>query len=245
MTLHANRLRNYLFTVTSLLLMQFSAICAQGQTPVTTCGTMISNPGHYVLANDLLNCTADGVDINASNVELDLAGHQISGGASGVGIEIFASHVRILGPGTINSFSVGVLANFGSRNVDVAGVTSNGGAVGFIARFAEVTWSGNTASGNENGFELLPADNCELRGNRATGNSQAGFIISGNNDRIHMNVALNNGITGISVSGAQIDVVSNVALGNTMFDLADSDPSCGNNHWVHNTFHTANETCIH
>src|SRR5579862_268459 len=247
MGLTATRLRNcFLAIATCLLLMQLSALCAQGGTPVTTCGTMITEPGHYTVANDLLNCPADGIDILASNVELDLAGHQISGGDSGTGIDMFASHVRILGPGTINGFSVGVLVNFGSKEVDVIGVTANGSSVGFLARFAKVTFGGDTATGNDTGFLLQPSDDCELSGNKATGNSGNGFLVSGDRNRIHMNVARNNGASGINISTGSVDNdnVSNVALGNAAFDLSDGNATCANK-WVHNTFQTANLPCIH
>jgi hypothetical protein len=247
MTLHANRLRNYLFTVTLfLLLMQLAAISALAQYGVTTCGS-ISEPGHYTLQNDL-NCTVtDGIDILVPDVELNLNGHTITGGSNNIGIDISASRARVLGPGTINGFSVGLVAQFTTQDVEVTGVTSTGASgVGFVARFAKVKWKGNTASGSAGqGFELLPGNDSDLSGNHATGNAAEGFLISGNHNHLMLNTALNNGTVGISVTGSHNEMISNSALGNTNFDLSDGDPNCGDNRWVHNVFSTANETCIH
>jgi hypothetical protein len=55
------------------------------QTVITTPGTIISVPGEYILGNDL-NGPTGGVSLRiaASNVSLDLAGHTISGGLTGL-----------------------------------------------------------------------------------------------------------------------------------------------------------------
>lgn len=45
---------------------------------VTECGTVLTEPGNYKLANDLLDCPANGVEIVGSDIVLNLKGHAIS-----------------------------------------------------------------------------------------------------------------------------------------------------------------------
>ena len=222
--------------------MQLAAVSAMARLR-NQCRT-IDSPGHYILAKNL-NCTdTDGIDILAPDVELNLDGHAITGGSDNTGVDISSSRDRVLGPGTINGLSVGIKANYGSREVEVIGVTSAGASgVGFVGRYAEVTWRGNTATGASVGFELLPGDSSELSGNRAAGNAD-GFLISGSNDYLMLNTSMNNTEYGIAVYGSHNEMISNVALDNTTFDLFDGDHNCGDNRWNHNKFKTANETCI-
>ena len=45
---------------------------------VTECGTVLTEPGNYKLANDLLDCPGNGVLIEGSDIVLNLKGHEIS-----------------------------------------------------------------------------------------------------------------------------------------------------------------------
>lgn len=45
---------------------------------VTECGTVLTEPGNYKLANDLLDCPGGGVEIVGSDIVLNLKGHEIS-----------------------------------------------------------------------------------------------------------------------------------------------------------------------
>lgn len=60
-----------------LLLATFPVLAGPPQA-VTECETVITEPGKYRLANDLLNCEFFGVNIHASDVTLDLKRHTIS-----------------------------------------------------------------------------------------------------------------------------------------------------------------------
>jgi hypothetical protein len=46
----------------------------QGSVQINTCGYAITLPGTYILAADLTQCPADGIDIATSNVVLKLDG---------------------------------------------------------------------------------------------------------------------------------------------------------------------------
>src|SRR5262245_7417717 len=82
---------------------------------ITTCPTVITQPGHYRLANDLFCSGTDGIVIRADHVTLMLDEHNITqdvvnfglagnGISAGVGIVGGNSHVRIFGTGVISGF---------------------------------------------------------------------------------------------------------------------------------------------
>jgi nitrous oxidase accessory protein NosD len=111
-----------------------AATTATTPTPVT-CGDVITLRGTYALTGD---CTAagDGIDINASNVTLELAGHTITGpglfiAAAGV---VFGnvSGVHIEGPGTITNFHDGVVLARNTTKSVVTQVTANANVDGIF-----------------------------------------------------------------------------------------------------------------
>jgi len=189
----------------SLLFAAQSARAAD-PTPVTTCGTVISTPGDYQLANDLVNCPQDGIDIVSSNVHLILNGHQISGSggaaqgnvltygiAVGIGVPTGVSNVKINGPGTISNFGQGGVGFEGVSSSSVVGVTSTGNKFGFNVnaafgagnpslRSTGNKFNGNTATANAgHGFTLNGADQNTFRGNDSSGNGSVfgaeGFLL--------------------------------------------------------------------
>lgn len=60
----------------ALLLAAGTALA--GSQAITECGAVLTDPGNYRLANDLVDCPADGVFIGGSDISLDLKGHEIS-----------------------------------------------------------------------------------------------------------------------------------------------------------------------
>jgi hypothetical protein len=89
-------------------------LIASGQAlaiPVNACNTVISASGAYQLVTNL-NCPAGtAITISADAVNLDLAGHRVSGQGTGlVGIDVLggSDDVLIFGPGTIRGFDVGI-----------------------------------------------------------------------------------------------------------------------------------------
>jgi hypothetical protein len=85
----------------------------QAQTPITSCGYTITEAGNYEVASNLGPCGGDGIDIEASNVQLKLNGHTITGSGSSVGIYVNPagtprlSGIQIQGPGLIQKFFEG------------------------------------------------------------------------------------------------------------------------------------------
>jgi parallel beta-helix repeat protein len=225
---------------------------APAPTPITTCNYTITTPGRYALAKNL-TCGSfldSGIRVQASDVNLTLNGHTITGGGGyaifGIFIDDSANAitgVRIAGPGTISGFDYGVGISgdgysHGVRDSAVSGltVTDNPGVGVYLEAanrpgLTDNVVSGNTVTGNGagivfDGFEsVLPGTTFGnmFSGNTVTGNGFYGILL--------------NGVVGSTVKG-------NTATGNTPDDLRDFAP-CGSNVWKGDTFNTANPTCLH
>jgi len=236
--------------VTITLLMEFAAVGAHAQTQITSCGTRIQSPGQYVLANDLLNCPGNGIEINrADDVVLNLNGHRITGSTAPrtAGIRVvFGAKARILGPGVISNFNgpvgSGVFSN--ASTVDITAVTCTKNEVGFFLS-GDVRVHGNIAANNTDGFSTTASG--EFSDNLATGNTQNGIETSGPSPAqfVHNTVAFN-GNYGIETyfTARNKQIISNTVLDNGAYDLYEGNGECRNT-WVDNTFGTANQSCIH
>jgi parallel beta-helix repeat protein len=53
---------------------------------VTECGTILTEPGNYKLANDLLDCPEHGILIEGSDITLNFMGHEISCPDGAIGV---------------------------------------------------------------------------------------------------------------------------------------------------------------
>ena len=224
-------------------IMQFTIAfaLAADPTPVTTCGTVINTPGNYQLANDLLNCPGDGIDIVSSNVTLILNGHQIVGTdngqegltvgiAVGIGVATGVSQVKINGPATISNFGQSGLGFEGVSSSSVVGVTSTGNKFGFTVnaafgagnpslRSVGNKFNGNTATGNfGHGFTLNGADQNTFRGNDSSGNglipAGQGFLLFDATGNIVGGNTFNQN-TGAGVFASASTGINNTIRGNT------------------------------
>jgi parallel beta-helix repeat protein len=247
----ATRLRNCLLTFSVLLLvMQWAAFSAQAQISVTTCGTSITQPGKYILANDLLACAEDGIVIQSAGVYLNLNGHQITGIQRSLtrGIQVTLppkESVIIDGPGTIARFGMGVDLDLANGRAFIVGVTAEHNRFGFLVlNGSDVTLGNNTAVNNSViGFALYDTDDSSLVESAANRNG-TGISIVGSRNEIILNTTDNNDMFGIVVFRAHNRISSNTALGNSRYDLYQLGQNCDNT-WVNNTFKTANLPCIH
>lgn len=126
------------FKVAMLLALMMSVAPAHGGTAPTqiTSPQVITTSGHYILANDITSATGGfAIEIEASDVHLDLNGHTINAPqGSGVGITFFPGstnspeNVRVHN-GTIVAANQGV-GIFGSYCV-VRGLTITAGESGY------------------------------------------------------------------------------------------------------------------
>jgi parallel beta-helix repeat protein len=239
--------------------------------PVTNCGTVIDTPGTYQLANDLVNCPQDGIDITSSNVHLILNGYQISGSggnvsngiAVGVGVPNGVSNVKINGPGTVSNFGQSGVVLEGVSSSSVVGVTSTGNKFGFAVNAAFHTpnsnlhstgnkLNGNTATANfGHGFTLNGADQNTFRGNDSSGNGlvfagEGFFLFNATQNVVEGNTFDQNSEDGVLAQigiGVNNTVRGNSAQGNALLDLQDRN-GCGFNTWQGNTFGSASDPCL-
>lgn len=239
---------------------------------ISTCPTVITQPGTYSLANDLLCFNTDGIDIQANNVTLMLGGHAITqdsahfglvhqGVSAGVGLAAGSTNVQIFGPGTITGFNGGIEFEQVSNSM-VENVTSTRNFFGFVVNggFAAGCgtacpstgnlFSGNTSTfNNQHGFTLNGGNNNTFNANNSSNNGVRGinlFVATGND--VRSNTLNGNGQSGVEITsgtGTGNNIHKNTAQGNGIFDLEDDNPNCDSNTWNQNTFGTANQTCIH
>lgn len=258
MSVFATRLSKYLLIATTLLLLAELAVPAQAQTKITECGTNIKLPGDYVLANDLLGCPGDGIDITFGHVTLDLGGHQIMGSGTGIGIKIVRDApysiqmVKVKGPATINNFDTCVLL-YSSLNGDLGQITCDGNNTGFVVeRHYDSAYNqihDNVATNNHDAGFLIKADWDHYDRNQAVGNGGSGFVLTEkialDND-VQGNVANMNGKDGIEAQSEAVHnfIEGNHAKENVRFDLADDNSGGCQNTWLKNSFGTANKKCI-
>jgi len=229
-------------------------------TAITACRTTISAPGFYYLATNFACISGDdGIQITASNVQLSLDGHTITGADGGaIGIYVKkASSVVIQGPGTITDFSQGIVFD-GVQQSRVSGITVTSNIEGFLVRnFLAVpsqgnSFMGNTASSNfDNGFFIGGSGHNVLTDNTAVGNDTIGiYIATGAVNTVRGSTANLNAVYGILVdAGATGSVIqANTAKTNGIDDLVDNNPNCGTDHWQGNTFDPGKASpapCIH
>ncbi len=246
------RIRNHLSIFSVLLLaMQWAAISAQAQTPVTACGTEITQPGQYILANDLLGCL-DGILIRSEEVTLNLNSHRIVGIEAGgsKGISVSAKRGTIIdGPGTIARFFTGVYLQGITGGTVIDDMTVQDNHFGFfIASSREVAVGDSTVVSNQAGIVLFNSSNNRFVENKVNTNRGTGIEINGSRNEFILNKVENNGTYGIEVQnfyGAHNNRITfNTATGNSTFDLAERGVNTCQT-WENNTFNSASRPCIH
>jgi parallel beta-helix repeat protein len=169
-----------------------------------TCGATISAPGNYFLA---ANCSGPGITINASDVNLTLANHTMTGTGSGAGVLVDDSagaiaRVTITGRGTITNYDSGVQLGNGGGGVSASRVSQltakNSNRAIHLFGASGNTIAGNTTNFNTAGIDLFQASGNTIAANTANNNSNRGislFEASGNT--IAANTANNNLDVGI------------------------------------------------
>ena len=221
--------------------------------PVTTCGTVISSPGKYALANSLSCSTTIAIDIEASNVTFLLNGYTISGVGftANFGINVGSvgsiTNVSILGPGVITNEIQGV--RLACSSCMVANVSATQNTDGFAIPASNGTLNnvlkGNTANNNSRYGFSLGGDNNTIKGNDSSNNATGFVLLDGNGNEIRGNSANSNSQDGIQVFQGTANIIrGNTAMGNNIFDLEDDDTNCDSNIWQGNDFVTASQSCI-
>jgi len=175
---------------------------------ISTC-TTINTSGSYRLVADLrfapgtadLPNSSTCITISASNVDLKLNGHTITGPAAADG----TAGISVTGQTNVDIRGAGVISKFG-RGIEFIGVT-----------FSQVR--GASVDGNFFGFVVLQDSNDNLfRGNTSNGNVSTGFTLNGaSNNSLINNTANDNGTFGILLfAGLGNQVKGNTTNGNAL-----------------------------
>ncbi len=112
--------------VSVVLILPFLAgavLAAEGRTPVFASGTFLGVDGKYIVTRNLPGVAAPTITIGASNVDLDLNGFLLTGGAGSPVISVAAGvdHVTIRN-GVLFAGTVGIEALGPTRKVDIEDV---------------------------------------------------------------------------------------------------------------------------
>ncbi len=216
---------------------------------VTSCGTVIVAPGTWTVANNL-TCAGLGVQIATNNVTLRLDGFTITGPGTGGGTGVLVistagtgvSNARILGPGTITSFSAGI-AFLGTAGGSAVGITLNGNGDGLVADFAagvqckSLLITQNTITQNAaNGIRGSAINTSTIVGNNTSNNGASGagsgiWLAQAASDMAQGNISNGNTTNGIRLGGAGgngatgINVVGNQTNNNGQFGIGLENPT--------------------
>jgi parallel beta-helix repeat protein len=269
MTRRAHRVRIY--AGAAVLVM---ACARPDHGAVTRCGTVISAPGVYHLAADLIDCPATGISISSSNVTQRLDGHSITsqgarklaestvGVGIGLGVVGGVSRVHVLGPGVVRGFFTGMSMEQASHST-AAGITLEKNVFGFglnagfgamqkdrPSRFNTITRM-TLRDNRGHGFTVHGAEDNLLSGNTVTGTVEGMGILLYKATRI---IVTGNRLTGnhvgIGIVGPDEEtatanhILDNDSRGNVVYDLEDRWKDCTHNTWRGNRFTTASIACL-
>ena len=175
---------------------------AQAATKISNFGYMITAPGTYQVTQDLSG-SGNAITVLASNVDLHLGGHTLSGDGSGAGVDVEGAPTVFnvsIDHGTVQGFFQGIFLN-NALNCKISSVTASGNALFgiYLSHSEGNTVTNNTTNQNYSGISCsgLSYGNTVSR-NTATGNSGPG-------------IQLTNGPTGNTVqdntcSGSEIGI---------------------------------------
>jgi parallel beta-helix repeat protein len=177
---------------------------AQAATKISSFGYVITAPGVYQVTQDLSG-SGDAITVSASNVDLHLGGHTLSGHGSGVGIHVQGGspvyNVSIHN-GTVQGFQRGIFLGFFALNCKVSIVTASGNTEFgiFLSHANGNTVTNNTADGNGAGISLDASNSNTVTRNTTDGNGN-GINVSDNSsgNTVSRNTATSNSQYGIGL----------------------------------------------
>ena len=232
---------------------------------ITDCGTVISEPGRYFLANDLKECLDSGISITVSHVEIELRGHTIQADSNVINVnggDTGLSEIDIQGPGTITGSSAAGISFGNVHHSRVHGLilvrnrfgmalnsgdfTSDATVAATVSTNNEI--SDNVATANTgHGITVNGGDENRFLRNNLSGNGGYGlYLFAASNNVARGNTTDENGRSGIDAGtfGSGNKIEDNIALGNNGPDLNDENGDCIHNTWSDNSFHSNSPACI-
>jgi len=217
-------------------------------TSIASCPSVITTPGNYVVTADL-SCAGIAIDINASNVSLNLNGHIITGSNVTGGIRIFGTssnrlnHVAVEGPGLIQKFDIGVSIGYADY-CQLKLVTIAHNQIGLLASgdVSYLTVASNVVVANHSGMVLMTPSitGGVIAYNDVSGNGSGMFVAGGMT--VNNNVVNGNAGDGIDIEGSFTRVYANTTNGNAGGGIRVNNPPQTGNQIFNNTSSKANGT---
>ena len=217
------------FCLLLAMLLAFPLAWADGEfTPVSTCGTVIDQPGHYRLVNDLSTTTIPDpgdfvacVIIASDEVTLDLNGYTIS-------CDLDAPY-----------FSFGVFSDYLNDGVNIMGGTVTDCVIGIeMSGNHSGTVKGMTMTENVLGMEIIAGSEVEIIKNKFLGNFETGiyatsffsgdYVGPGLGHKFHKNLFVDQGFAGIETDGIEESVISCNRMEGNLVGLEMESPGFGN-----------------
>ena len=196
-------------------------------TPITTCGTVISLAGSYVVTQNLKSASTSVpcimVKTPSAPVTIDLAGFALTGigGSPGILAATGAGPLSVSN-GFISSFSFGISAAGSQVNLRNVTLLSNkaGGAILGLAEVTDSAFLNNAGPGLKTGNSALVV-HCTFVGNTgsSSGLISGSGLSTGRSAAVTENVAAQNGNSTVLTAGIQTGgdatVSGNTSTGNT------------------------------
>ena len=223
----------------------FPLRAADGRIPIASVPYTITQPGVYYLTRDLTLASGSAITVNASNVEVDLAGHTLTlGDTFGIPIAIGSTsgNIRITNGRLLGGqFGVDIEPSVADAFYQLDHLTLSGQSFAGIyvfpptlGTFSRVVIEDNNVTASANyGIELAYIENGRIERNLVN-HCQLGFYIRNSQfNRIDHNVITGNTGNGIYLTTSNhntLDWNSAVGNGNTGFNLNNG----GNNIYSNN-----------
>jgi parallel beta-helix repeat protein len=197
----ATRAQGRGFAVLTGLAMTLLLPSAQAQSSITTCPYVITEPGTYEVEADL-NCSGDGIDIQASDVTLNLNNHIIAhthNSPSGFGINVQSAtaltNVKVNGPGYVRSFTTGLFIQNVSKSQFQKVTFGLNNLYGIFAEnVSGLVLNADIAGQNGDGIVLDKSINGVIQGCDASATGDHGILlVSGSGNQVQKNTANGNG----------------------------------------------------
>jgi parallel beta-helix repeat protein len=212
------RRRTGWFALVTLVVAFLAGATSASADTIVECGSVITVS--TVLTHDLRGCE-EGLTVAASDVTLDLGGHQLTGSGVGVGVNAFQATGVVVRNGAIRGFERGLVV--GGGTVSELNLASNGvGVVLFTGRL-----EGSLIHQNGTGVEL-PHPNDHIVGNRILNNAGSGIFATGaDNSVFEGNLVMGNGGDGLHIFESTSTISNNTLSRNGGDGLFIDEDHCG------------------
>ncbi len=221
-------------------LVTAAAVAGDGQIdllPDPASGLTISTPGSYVLVDNvtMTNIAATAINVNASDVTIDLNGHTLScPGGTSLGIAHgTGSRLEVFG-GTIRGFGAPGISTGSDDNIHDLRVDSCGSGIGINGSRGRV--QNCIITGTSTGVYIdVPGDGTSVIGCQIMGNTGGIEVFAGGCHIVENVISANtsNGITVNSVTNALVR--GNTLLNNGGFGISNTETGVGNHMFLGNS----------